>query len=206
MSAQLVPVVTVLALVGIVLIVLVVRRPGVIAAPGGRGLAFFAFFIVPIVATVLGTEAHLEQSKSTEFCLSCHVMEPYGKSLQIDDQGFVAANHFQNRRIPRERACFTCHTTYTMYGDIRAKLQGLKHLYIYYLGTVPEELALYEPYRNRECLHCHADARSFEEQEFHLDIRGELISDEISCLECHEPVHGVADLEGLPMWTQEATP
>ena len=87
-----------------------------------------------------------------------------------------------------------------MYGDVRAKVQGLRHLYIYYLGQVPETLELYEPYRNRECLSCHGGARSFEEDELHADIRAEMASDEISCLECHEPVHDVAHLGELELW------
>ena len=56
-----------------------------------------------------------------------------------------------------------------MFGGIKAKLGGLKHIYVYYLGTPPspENIKLYEPYNNRECLHCHAGARSFEEGAVH---------------------------------------
>ena len=129
-------------------------------------------------------------------------MEPYGKSLLIDDSGYVAANHYQNRRIPRDQACYTCHTTYTMFGDFQAKLLGLKHVYVYYLGTVPEPLELYQPYNNRECLNCHEGARSFEESELHVDIRTELASNETSCQECHEPVHDVHSLDQLTFWEE----
>ncbi len=33
----------------------------------------------------MGTSSELEHAKRTEFCLSCHIMEPYGKSLRVDD-------------------------------------------------------------------------------------------------------------------------
>src|ERR1051325_11060734 len=109
----------------------------------------------------------VEKSKQTEFCLSCHVMEPYGRSLHVDERGHIPAVHYQNHLVPADRACFTCHTTYTLFGDYNAKLHGLRHVYVQYLGTIPKEIKLYEPYNNRECLHCHLGARSFEEGAMH---------------------------------------
>ena len=190
----------VLVAVTVAAIAIVVLRPGVTAGRTGKAVAFVALFILPLTVTALGVTAHLEHSKSTEFCLSCHVMEPYGQSLWIEDTDYVAANHFQNNRIPRDRACYTCHTTYTMYGDLRAKLQGLEHVWVYYLGTLPETIELYQPYNNRECLNCHDGGRRFEADELHREVRAEMASGETSCLECHEPVHDVANLGELEMW------
>jgi cytochrome c-type protein NapC len=194
-----------LAFAGIVVLSLVligwlVFRPALTAARGGRILAFVAFFILPIAATGFGTRIHLEHSKSTQFCLSCHIMEPYGKSLYVDDPAHVPAAHFQNNRIPREEACFTCHTDYTMFGDLQAKIRGLKHLYVYYLKGAPPRLALYGPYKNRECLHCHAGARSFEEKSPHKEMRVQLTQNEMSCLACHNVVHNVEQLDKAKMW------
>ena len=112
----------------------------------------------------------------------------------------------QNKRVPREDACFVCHTSYAMYGDIEAKLKGLQHVWVNYVTGPPDELALYEPYQNRECLYCHASARSFEENDFHLDSRTELETNEFSCLECHTPVHDIAELDTLDQWNAVATP
>ena len=192
-------------LAAIALIALVVLRPSLTAARGGKILAFLAFLVLPVLATAMGLSAHIEHSKSTEFCLSCHVMEPYGRSLQVDDAAWLPAQHFQNSRISRDKACFTCHTDYTMFGDTKAKLRGLRHVYVYYLGDVPEKIQLYEPYNNRECLHCHAGARSFEESDLHKEMRTELGSNTTSCLECHDAVHNVGELEGKPLW-KETTP
>ena len=145
------------------LILLLVLRPSLTRMRSGKILAFIALFIFPVIAGVAGTSAHIENSKTTAFCLSCHVMEQYGHSLHVDDRSFIPAVHYQNNFVPRENACFTCHTNYTMYGDYRAKLRGLHHVYVQYIGKIPEKLSLYTPYDNRECLHCHAGARSFEE-------------------------------------------
>src|SRR5437899_1339665 len=101
--------------VTIVLIVAVIAVPGLIRTPGGKALAFLAFFVFPTVGGVAGLDQHMEQSKTTQFCLSCHIMEPYGRSLNVDDATWIPAAHFQNNRVPRENACFTCHTNYTMY-------------------------------------------------------------------------------------------
>lgn len=195
--------VTVLAAAAAVaLILLVLGRPSLTAAPGGKALAFFAFFLLPVGVTALGLSAHVEKSKSTEFCLSCHEMAPYGESLRIDDSSYVPASHFQNRRIPREQACYTCHTTYTMFGGVQAKLQGLRHVYVHYLGEVPAEIQLYKPYSNRECLHCHAGARAFEANDLHKEIRADLSGGQTSCLECHGSIHDAATVGQLAKWEE----
>jgi nitrate/TMAO reductase-like tetraheme cytochrome c subunit len=196
---------TVLALVAALLVLLIVLRPTLTAGPGGKALAFVAFFLLPGVVTAFGLRTHVDRSKKTDFCLSCHIMEPYGKSLRADDADSLVASHFQNRRIPRDEACFTCHTTYTMFGDAKAKLQGLKHVYVNYVGTKPEKIELYAPYNNRECLHCHAGARSYEENEMHADDLEGLATGETSCLECHEVVHDVENVATKAVW-KEARP
>jgi hypothetical protein len=127
-------------------------------------------------------------------------MEQYGQSLTIDDPDHIPATHFENSRVPRDHACFSCHTTYTLYGDAAAKMKGMKHMWVNYFGTIPAKIELYEPFKNRECLHCHDGARSFEEQEFHHEYREQLMSNETSCLECHDKTHDIENLASLPKW------
>ena len=193
---------TALSLVAIALVFVIVRRPGLTAAPGGKALAFVAFFLLPGVVTALGLRGHIDRSKKTEFCVSCHVMGPYGKSLLADDSESLVASHFQNGRIPRDEACFTCHTTYTMFGDTKAKMNGLKHVWVNYIGTVPAKIELYNAYNNRECLHCHAGARSYEEHEMHADDLEGLAKGETSCLECHSTAHDVENVASKPVWKE----
>ena len=182
---------------------ILVLRPAITASWEGKIFAFLALFIFPVLTGFAGLSAHMEHSKRTEFCLSCHTMEPYGKSLYVDDKAYVPAAHFQNHRVRADQTCFTCHTTYTMFGDYRAKLQGLEHLRIYYFGTPMNPIHLYKPYNNRECLHCHAFARSFEDGATHQAIMQDLQSNSMSCLTggCHETVHNIADQTKVKFWS-----
>lgn len=190
--------------VSIVLVVGIILRPEITAARSGKILGFVTLFLLPVIAGGLGLSEHFEKSKQTAFCLSCHVMEPYGKSLYVDDKHHLAAAHFQNHRVPIDQACYTCHTDYVLYGGVRAKARGLRHVYVQYLGHVPapETIHLYNAYNNRECLHCHLGARSFEDEPTHSAMRDDLVSNQMSCLTsgCHDTVHNVKDLDNQKFW------
>ena len=113
-----------LAAVTLAMIVVVLRRPELTASAGGMIFAFFTFFVLPGMALLGGTVQHYKQAKSTEFCVSCHINQPFGESLYIDDRRFLPAVHFQNKRIPADRACYACHSDYTMFGDVDDKIRG----------------------------------------------------------------------------------
>lgn len=199
--------VLVLLAITVVFIAAIIVRPDVTATRGGKILAFLGLFILPLFGGFLGVDNHIERSKQTSFCLSCHVMEDYGKSLRVDDSSYIPAVHYQNNRVPRDEACYTCHTDYTLYsGAIKAKLHGLKHLYVQYLGTPPHTIKLYTPYNNRECLHCHLGARSFEQGAVHNadpQTMADIKSNKLSCVSsgCHDMVHNVANLNKVKFWS-----
>jgi cytochrome c-type protein NapC len=184
------------------LILLLILRPSLTANRNGKILAFVTLFALPILCAFVGTSAQLERSKETSFCLSCHIMEPYGRSLHVDDLHYVPAAHFQNHRIPTEQACYTCHEDYVLYGGIRAKWRGLHHVYVQYLGKPMNPIRLYVPYNNRECLHCHLGARSFEASPTHTALHEDIVSNQTSCLTsgCHDTVHNVAGLDKVKFW------
>ena len=190
----------ILILLTILLIGIVVRTPRLATTVGGKALVFVAFFLLPAATLFGGVSDHMKRSKSTEFCISCHVMEPYYESLFIDEKRHLPARHFQDRTVPREEACFTCHTQYTLFGDVKAKLNGLRHLWVYYVGDIPEKIELYEPYNDRECLHCHAGARSYEEHPQHVKAREKLQQGRLRCFSCHFKKHGLDSLHKLPRW------
>ena len=201
------PTAVVLALLAmtVAFVALIVARPEITMARGGKILGFLALFVFPAFAGMLGFQNHLERSKQTSFCLTCHLMEPYGKSLYVDDSSYLPAAHFQNSRIPRENACFTCHTSYTMYGTERDKMRGLVHLYKYYIGHPANPIRLYEPFNNRECLHCHAGARSFEQGAVHTadaQTMADIKSNKLSCVSsgCHDTIHNVAQQNKVKFW------
>jgi cytochrome c-type protein NapC len=187
-----------LVLFGAVLAGVVVVRPAITVSRAGKILAFGVLFFLPLFALAVGMQNEMQRSESTDFCLSCHIMELYGKSLHIDDPSYLAAAHYQNHRVPADEACYTCHTDYAMFGTFKAKLGGLRHLYIYYLGKppLPRDIKLYKPYNNRECLHCHLGARSFEQGATHNadpDTLPAVKANKLSCISsgCHDVVHNV---------------
>ncbi len=176
----------------------------------GKILAFLVLFLLPSMALWAGISEQMERSKSTAFCLSCHVMSDFGKSLYVDDRSYLPAAHFQNNRVARDQACYTCHTDYAIFGSVRAKLRGLRHVYVQYLGTIPkpENIRLYQPYNNRECLHCHEGARSFVEASAHKrrpEMLTEIASNALSCMSsnCHDIVHDVDTLGDVRFWKED---
>ncbi len=96
--------------VTVVLAFLVASRAELKRARGGKVLAFVALCVLPVLAVSGGFSEHMERAQSTQFCLSCHVMTDYGRSLHVDDPSYVPPRHFQNNLVPRDRACYTCHT------------------------------------------------------------------------------------------------
>ena len=72
-----------------------------------------------------------------------------------------------------------------MFGDVTAKLNGLRHVWAHYVAGVPEKIALYKPYPNSNCLHCHDDARRFVEGVAHRPVLDALYAGTTSCLTCH---------------------
>lgn len=195
----------------IVLGFLVVLRADITRVREGRVLAFLALFLLPTMAVWAGVSQHMDRAKTTSFCLSCHTMEDYGRSLYVDDRSYLPAAHFQNNRVPRDRACYTCHTDYAMFGGMRDKWRGLSHVYVQYFGTIPKtgEIKLYQPFNNRECLHCHAGARSYLETSAHQklpDLIRRANNNELSCMSsrCHDINHDVTTLADASFW-QETT-
>jgi len=195
-----------LLVIAAALVVVMVIRPERALPRGGKIMAFISVLVLPAFCGVLGFENHMENAKSTSFCLTCHIMGSHGRSLYVDDNNNLAAAHFQNSRVPRDQACFTCHTDYTMYGNIHAKIRGLHHIYAQYFEHPNEStLKLYNPYNNRECLHCHEGARSFEEGVVHTadpQVMADIKSNKLSCISsgCHDNVHDTKDLNKAKFW------
>jgi nitrate/TMAO reductase-like tetraheme cytochrome c subunit len=191
-----------------VLGLLTALRPELTRVRGGKIFAFMTLTVLPALAMWAGVNEHLERSTSTQFCLSCHVMADFGKSLYVDDKSYIPAVHFQNHFVPTDHACFTCHTDYTLFGDYKAKWRGVHHVLVQYLGKIPkpEEIKLYTAYNNRECLHCHAGMRKYEEASSHRknpEMLAQAATNQLSCISsgCHDTVHDVATLKDATFWT-----
>jgi cytochrome c-type protein NapC len=131
-------------------------------------------------------------------------MIPYGQSLYIDDANHIPAQHFQNHRVPADMACYSCHADYTLYGPLNDKMRGLERIYLQYVTQPPDPAAIRIPggFKNAQCLHCHAGARSFEENPVHSPMMSTLISNQVSCMGsgCHDAAHDIASLDHQKFW------
>ncbi|MCM2276666.1 MAG: NapC/NirT family cytochrome c [Oligoflexia bacterium] len=156
--------------------------------------------IFPVLGAVPANVHTIESMKNVDFCLRCHTMEKHGDSLKSEDEEIVAAVHWANNYVPKEKACYTCHTDYDLFGGVRAKLSGLKHLWVYYFTTPPkpEEIKTYKPYDVNNCLYCHAESKRFRAKKNHNKEPGyleKILSGEKGCLVagCHDIAHGVRE-------------
>jgi cytochrome c-type protein NapC len=169
----------------------------------GRVALFVGLVALPLLLSAGGISYGLHESTQTTFCLSCHEMRRYGTSLFANNRRALSAVHYQNRLINRDSTCYSCHADYAMFGDVRAKLNGLRHVWVHYFGTIPAEIALYRPYPSSNCLHCHDDARRFLEAPAHLASRASLqavLDGKASCLGCHTVAHDLQAREAGDLW------
>lgn len=158
---------------------------------GGFLGGVIAFVALPGLVLSVGSERQIALSKKTEFCMSCHVMHPYGNTLLKADDDVLSGIHYANHYVPPDSACYPCHIDYTMFGGLQAKLKGLKHVWVNYVSGVPDPIELYEPFHNRVCLHCHEGAKKFNEAPGHQEALANFKADVKSCIDCHGPAHGV---------------
>ena len=188
----------------IILAAIFLFRPSLTRATSWKIVAFVGLCVLPGLCLIGGINTHVQRSETTKFCTSCHVMVPYGQSLYIDDAAHLPAQHFQNKRVPVDMACYSCHADYGIYGSLNDKMRGLTRLYLQYVSTPPDPAAIRIPggFKNAQCLHCHLGARSFEGNPIHAAMLDSLKSEQVSCLGsgCHDAAHDIANLSHQKFW------
>jgi cytochrome c-type protein NapC len=186
----------------IVLAAVFLIRPSLTSVAGWKIVAFIGLCVLPALCIVGGMNTHVQRSEQTKFCISCHVMIPYGQSLYVDDPSHIPAQHFQNHRVPPDMACYSCHADYSIYGPLKDKVQGLKRIYMQYVSTPPNPITIAGGFKNAQCLHCHLGARGFEQNPVHAAMIDSLKSNQTSCLTsgCHDTAHDVANPNHQKFW------
>ena len=183
-------------------------RPSFTAGATGKILAFIGLCVLPTLCIATGMSFHMERSKQTAYCISCHSMVTHGQSLYVLNPSYIPAQHFQNHLVQPNQACYTCHTDYTMYGPLKDKLKGLRYVYMEYVSSPPKEIHLDGTYNNSQCLHCHAGTRDFEANLNHMGPIASLVSNQISCISsgCHSTIHNASEVANLKMWKEGTAP
>ena len=194
------PIVVALA-VGVAIAALLAFGAGTLAGQRvGRLVLLVGLVALPLLLSAGNVSYGVAESSQTRFCLSCHEMQRHGKSLFADNRQALAATHYQNRLVDRETVCYSCHKDYAMFGDVTAKLNGLRHVWAHYIAGVPAKIELYKPYPNSNCLHCHDDARRFVDGVAHRPIVSALYAGTTSCLSCHRIAHDMAKVDAEQFW------
>jgi len=152
------------------------------------GWVLFAFGLLPFSSLLVSDAVLLEEMKDDSFCGSCHPMQPFVNGLQDTTDTYLSTKHAK-RHLILEQHCYTCHTDYALMGGVKAKLRGLRHLYVYYGRSNNIRPKLYSPYPNANCLRCHSGTDKYEHNPTHEPISCQLKVGDISCLECHGPAH-----------------
>lgn len=160
-------------------------------APDQRGkwLLLIVFAVLSPIAYLLNFSVAIEDSKKVEFCNSCHIMHGYVNDLKDPDSEYLASQHYQYRWIDEDQ-CFTCHSDYGLFGNMKAKATGIRHVWAYYTGY-ETPVKLYKTYNNTICLRCHAPTLGFQEEEEHENNAQDILSSKMSCLgvDCHVRTH-----------------
>lgn len=159
----------------------------------GKGLLITGVVLLPVFSVATGMLLVLARAERVEFCGSCHkIMADYVRDMTNPVGEGLAAVHFKYRYIASDQ-CYTCHTSYGLFGTVEAKLHGIGEVFRYYTGTYDLPLSMWNPYPNGDCLKCHARSSKWLAHEEHVlgGAKEELFAGETSCLSCHEPAHDV---------------
>ncbi len=142
---------------------------------------------VPSIATMFGTLLVFERAERVEFCGSCHLaMQAYVDDMNNPKSASLAAIHYRNRYVPRNQ-CYTCHTSFGLFGTVQAKIAGVIDVHKYYMGSFRRQISMREPYRNDDCLKCHAGAVKWSVN--HAAVRDSILAGKETCLGCHGKAH-----------------
>jgi cytochrome c-type protein NapC len=197
------PIVVALA-AGVAIVALLLFGARALAAQRvGRLVLLVGLVALPLLLSAGNLSYGIGESSQTRFCLSCHEMQRHGRSLFVDDRQALSAVHYQNRLVERDTTCYACHKDYALFGDVRAKLNGLRHVWAHYVRGVPAKIELYQPYPNANCLHCHDDGRRFLEKSVHRPVMAALQAGTTSCLSCHRVAHDMAKVDAGRFWGAE---
>jgi cytochrome c nitrite reductase small subunit len=179
---------TVMIALGIGLVLYsMVRYRGIVGGPVAWGLVIAGAGVLPLLMTGMGMTLVFERVKTVQLCGSCHLtMKAYVDDMKNPQSRSMAAIHFTNRYIAEDQ-CYVCHTAYGLLGTFEAKEQGVIDVYKYYTRTFEFPLKLRHPYRDRDCLKCHAEATKF--LEAHQDSKEEIFAGKLTCMQCHSETH-----------------
>jgi nitrate/TMAO reductase-like tetraheme cytochrome c subunit len=176
-------------------------------------LTLSGIIVIPILSVIFANYHVFVGTKESQSCVACHMMAPMGNDMIDPESSTLAARHFQNGYI-RKDACYACHKDYGFQGQVKAKLDGYRHLMRYITDTYEEPILYRGEFNDNNCLSCHEGTYTFHAVDEHkpvLEIK--MTTGSISCLNCHGRAHpepnrrtpGHPDYEMLSATPEEIT-
>lgn len=155
--------------------------------------------VLPTLSATTSTVTGMQATTERQFCGSCHTMDLHVGDANDPNSQSLAARHARNPFFG-DRNCYVCHADYGMYGYPLTKLNGMRHVYEYYLGGWKEisledslaKLHLRKPYDNDNCRQCHTGtAKDWSSVPEHIALANELESNQVACASagCHGFAH-----------------
>ena len=172
---------------------------GLVRGRLGETLFVTGVAFLPALAFALSDVVLMERSTQTEFCTSCHLMQPVYEST-VTENDSLASIHVTRGAVPTATSCYTCHSGYGMRGTMDAKLAGTRHMLHTVMGSYELPLKHHGTYNIDSCLSCHAESSRVgggEAQAAHLAVEQPLLSGEMGCTGlCHPVAHPAEALTG----------
>lgn len=189
-----------LVLAGIAALILLqylIRRPKLNARV--RMQLLFGLGVFPMATAAASTAYGMHRTTERSFCGSCHVMSKHEADVDDPESTSLAARHGRNKMFGKSN-CYTCHADYGMLGYPLTKLNGMKHVYHYYIGKYGKmplaealkEIRVNKPYPNSNCMECHSGGlESFKQVREHRALEQDLLTNTVACASagCHGYSH-----------------
>jgi len=175
---------TIIIVIGAALVIFsLIRFRGRDTGPIAWAFLIAGTILFPLILSGAGTFLVVERVKTVQLCGSCHLtMKPYVDDMENPKSKSLAAIHYANRYISVNQ-CYECHTAYGLLGTLEAKKQGMIDVFRYYTRTFQLPLKLSSPYRDADCLKCHAAAVKWVEA--HAEFEKRIFAGQLTCMQCH---------------------
>lgn len=184
------------ALSAVLVLWYLVRRPALTRST--KIVLLFGIGVFPIATAMTANYHDFEATKNRTFCGSCHVMKPYQDDSENPMSMSLASRHARNEQFGHEN-CYACHADYGMFGTVKTKLGGMRHVYLYIteyrtksLEEARETIHILHPFQNATCIRCHSTENPlWKDVKDHASVIDRVRNGEVSCASegCHGPAH-----------------
>jgi cytochrome c nitrite reductase small subunit len=184
--------------IAIALVAMLLCAAIVIRGRMGDSLKAVGLVALPLTAFALADAVLLERSKNTDFCMSCHVMEPL-LAVVSETEPTLASVHISRGALRTHQSCYGCHSGYGLWGDVEAKLAGVGHMVATVTGRYELPLRIHGRFDIDACLACHAEGVGFRRVSAHrlADVQRALLDGQMGCSgPCHPAAHPPVALSG----------